>query len=184
MIPGAEAITTPAGELLVRRAQPEDAATVASIHDDSMRWAFAHGFRASGPPETLCADALRRISEHEVYVAWRGAMPAATLTLANDHPDVWGDLPGEATYMYAFAASRDFAGQQVGLALLHWAERRAFRNGKALLRLECRANSPGLRAYYERAGYTWRGDVLAGTGELARYEKALRDDEREREQGR
>lgn len=181
ILPREDTIATPAGELLVRRAEPEDAAAIASIHEDSMRWAFARGFRPSGPPESLLTDALRRIAEHAVYIAWRGDTPAATLTLADDHPTVWGNLPGEATYMYAFAASRALAGQQVGLALLRWAERHVAQTGKALLRLECRANNPGLRTYYERAGYTWRGDMQVETGMLARYEKVLRTDEREQE---
>lgn len=179
MMPERFTMATPAGELTICRAQAEDADAVTSVLDDAMRWGFARGFRTSGPPETLGADSIRRIGEHEVYIAWRGDAPAATLTLAWDHPTVWGDLPGEAGYMYAFAASRVFAGQQVGLSLLRWAEQLVARRGKALMRLECRANSPGLRSYYERAGYVWRGDVQVGTGVLARYEKALRADEQE-----
>src|SRR5215472_14020155 len=144
-------VKTQVGELAIRRARPEDADAIAGIHDDTMRWAFAHGFRTSGPPENLRADALRRIREHEVYVAWRAETPAATLTLAWDHPLVWGNLPGEAGYVYAFATNRAFAGQQVGLSLLRWVERYIAASGKTLARLECRANNPPLRAYYESA---------------------------------
>ena len=59
-------------DLTIQRAERADANAIASIHDDAMRWAFARGFRMSGPPETLEADALRRIGEYGIYIAWHG----------------------------------------------------------------------------------------------------------------
>ena len=166
-------IVTPAGTLAVRRAGADDVDALVTLHEDTMRWAFERGFRPSGPPATLRADAEMRLRLHEVYLAELGGAPAATLTIAWDDYGAWSDLPGEAGYVYAFASARAFAGQGVGRALLHWAEAYAALAGNAALRLECRAESPGLRAYYEGAGYIHRGDVRVHELMLARYEMPL-----------
>lgn len=171
-----QAIVTPAGMLTVRRAGATDVDALVAIHDEAMRWAFERGFRPSGPPETLRSDAESRLSLHEVYLAEFGGVPAATLTLAWDDYGAWSDLPADAGYVYAYASARSFAGQGVGRALLRWAEEYAALAGKAALRLECPADVPGLRAYYERAGYTARGDIVDHGRALARYEMPLRDE--------
>lgn len=170
-------IATQAGSLAIRRAGAGDVDALVAIHDDAMRWAFARGFRPNGPPDTLSTDAESRIILHEVYLAELGGVHAATLTLAWDDYGAWSDLPAGAGYVYAFASARTFAGQGVGRALLRWAEDYAALAGKAALRLECRADVPSLRAYYERAGYIARGDVRIHERTLARYEMPLRRDE-------
>jgi GNAT superfamily N-acetyltransferase len=163
----------------VRRATPEDAGAIAAIHDDAMRWAFARGFRRRGPLalDSLRADAAERVAIHEVYVACEDGAPVATLVVTWNDEGLWDDVPGDAGYVYAFAVKRSYAGQGVGRALLDWAGRYVSTTGRPLLRLECDADNPGLRAYYEvRAGFTHRGDAWRGERALARYEKAVEMD--------
>lgn len=179
LLPDLTSMTT-AGALTIHRAEIADVDALVSITEDAMRWAFARGSRSDGPPDTLRTDAESRIALHEVYLASLGDVPAATLTLAWDDYDVWSDLPGDAGYVYAFASARAFAGQGVGRALLRWAEDYAALAGKAALRLECRADVSGLRAYYEQVGYIARGDVQAQGRLLARYEMPLRHEGRTR----
>lgn len=166
-------VTTSAGALTIRRAGPADVDALVAISEDTMRWAFERGFRPNGPPDTLRTDAESRLALHEVYLASLGDAPASTLTLAWDDYAAWSDLPGDAGYVYVFAAARVCAGHGVGRALLRWAEEYAALAGKAALRLECRADVPGLRAYYERAGYLYRGEVRVHERLLARYEMPL-----------
>lgn len=170
--------TWPEG-IVVLRATAEDADAIAAIHDDTMRWAFAQGFRRAHPLDlaTLRADALRRIAEHEVYVAAGvDGAAVATLTLTWEDDGLWSDVPGSACYLYAFAVKRGVAGQGVGRAMLRWAEGYVAAMGRSFLRLECDAGNPGLRAYYERAGFTHRGDAQRGSRALARYERGVRVD--------
>jgi GNAT superfamily N-acetyltransferase len=164
--------------ITVRRATPADVAAIAAIHDDAMRWAFARGFRRREPLalDTLRADAAERIAIHEVYVACDDGSPVATLVLTWDDDGLWDDLPGDAGCLYAFAVKRSYAGQGVGHALLDWACRYVAATGRTLLRLDCDAGNPGLRAYYERSGFTHRGDAWRGERALARYEKAVHVD--------
>jgi protein-tyrosine phosphatase len=166
------------GTLAIRRAAPDDADRLAAIHDDTMRWAFAHGFRSREPLtlDTLREDARERIAIHEVYGATLGrdgTPPIATFTLTWDDDDLWSDVPGAAAYLYAFAVMRAFAGQGVGSALLRWAADRVAATGTPLLRLDTDAGNPRLRTYYVRAGFTFRGEAYRGIRVLARYERAV-----------
>ncbi|HEX6122829.1 MAG TPA: GNAT family N-acetyltransferase, partial [Ktedonobacterales bacterium] len=63
--------------------------------------------------------------------------------------------------------------------LLHWAAGMAHGAEYPALRLECLASNPALRAYYERAGFTLRGEGGATDGRiLARYEHAVAERDR------
>jgi ribosomal protein S18 acetylase RimI-like enzyme len=169
-------VTLPSGTLAIRRATPADVEAIAAIHDDTMRWTFAQGFRRADPLDldTLRADALERIADHEVYVAAReDGLPIATFALAWEDDGLWSDMPGGAAYLFAFAVKRAFAGEGVGHALLRWAAGRVAATGTPYLRLECNADNPRLRAYYEQAGFTFRGEAHRGSRALARYEKAV-----------
>jgi ribosomal protein S18 acetylase RimI-like enzyme len=166
-------LTTGAGVLALRRATLDDIPAIVAIHEDTMTWAYERGFRAQGPYPTLAADTRERVTRHAVYLATRDTRPAASVTLAEDAAPAWGDIPGEALSLYALAVKRDFAGGRVGLALLNWAAGMAHVSGYPALRLECLASNPALRTYYERAGFTFRGEAATPGRTLARYERAV-----------
>jgi ribosomal protein S18 acetylase RimI-like enzyme len=169
-------VILPSGTLAIRRAAPADADAIAAIHDDTMHWTFAQGFRRADPlnVDTLRADALERITAHEAWVAAReDGPPIATFALAWEDDGLWSDVPSPAVYLFAFAVKRVCAGKGVGSALLRWAARRVAAAGMPYLRLDCNADNPALRAYYEQAGFTFRGEAYRGSHALARYEKAV-----------
>jgi protein-tyrosine phosphatase len=79
--------------------------------------------------------------------------------------------------MHKLAIRRDHAG--LGRELLALAESLAREGGAMCLRLDCVAANPALRAYYEKAGFEYRGEnENEGKGSLfnvpaALYEKRL-----------
>jgi ribosomal protein S18 acetylase RimI-like enzyme len=179
-------VILPSGTLTIRRATPADVDAIAAIHDDTMRWTFAQGLRRADPLDldTLHSDALERIAAHETYVAaHEDGPPIATFALAWEDDGLWCDAPGGAAYLFAFAVKRPCAGQGVGHTLLRWAERRVAATGTPYLRLDCNADNPALRAYYEQAGFTFRGETHHGSRALARYEKAVTMDRIETARG-
>jgi GNAT superfamily N-acetyltransferase len=94
-----------------------------------------------------------------------------------DHPPlhyrhVWDDRPGNAGYIEAFVTHRHL-GLGVGAQLLTWAEERFREEGRELSRLDCSAADPGLRAYYERQGFTALGSAPVGTATIWLLEKPL-----------
>jgi ribosomal protein S18 acetylase RimI-like enzyme len=161
------------GELVITHATAADVDALTTIYEETERWQIARGIDPGLPPMPLRLIVARRVENGSIYLARLGGAPAGTVTLAWDDRTVWPDAPeGDAGYVHGLAVARAFAGQQIGLAILRWAEGYIAAQGKPFVRLDCNGDNPALRAYYERAGYTHRGDV--SVGRLAsRYEKRV-----------
>lgn len=166
-------VAMPAGELVVRRAQPGDAAALSAIAESTMAWLEALG-RDSGRPLIPLSEAIAaRIANDEAYLALREGVAAGTATLRWTPDALWGSLHGDAVYLYGLMVRRDFADRQVGRYLLAWVADLAAARGKSLLRLDCDATNPALRAYYERTGFAYRGDVIFLDRTWARFERTI-----------
>lgn len=165
-------LTTTAGALTLRPTTPADLGAIVDIHRETMQWGFEHGFRTYGPYPDLRETTAARMARDAAYLATLDGAPVATVTLsARAHP-LWADLPGNTLYLYALAVRRDYAGHEIGRALLDWSARKALAGGHTTLRLECDASNPRLRAYYVSAGFVERGEVDAGAKWLLRLERA------------
>jgi GNAT superfamily N-acetyltransferase len=70
--------------------------------------------------------------------------------------------------------SRDHRG--LGRHLLAWAETAAAQAGLTWLRLDCMAENPALRTYYERAGFKHVRDVVGRGWAASLYEKRVSAD--------
>lgn len=111
------------------------------------------------------------------WVLWEDFPAGAVRVVASDLR-VWpepGPLP--ARYVHGLMVDHRAAGRRLGEALLAWVEDGAARAGCGLVRLDCVAANPGLRAYYERLGYQPRGRVSfpehLAWHPVMRYEKPL-----------
>jgi GNAT superfamily N-acetyltransferase len=155
----------------VRLAGPGDVDPVVSILEEAAAWLRSRGID-QWPAVFRREFVADHVGRREVYLAWAGAEAAATLSLQAADPEMWGERPPDALYLHGFAVRRRHAG--LGRELLHWAERAAATAGRRYLRLDCMAANPGLRAYYERAGYVHRGTRPWPSGrDSSLYEKAL-----------
>jgi protein-tyrosine phosphatase len=162
----------PAGRYRLARATEADAATLVALYDEASAWLMARGLRQWPPGMLSVAHERANIQAgHEVYLVWRDAEPAGMLTLQWDDPEMWGEQPSDAGYVHGLCVRRASAGLGVGAALLGWAEQRVAAAERDWLRLDCMARNPALRAYYERLGFTYRGEAEAGWAAL--YERAV-----------
>jgi GNAT superfamily N-acetyltransferase len=168
-----DSIETIYGTRTIAPAGPEDVDAQAAIGESTSAWLESRGIDAGRPPRPLHEIVADRVRQGNIYLASLDGAPAATVTLLCEPEDLWSDLPGNACYVHGLMVHRDFAGRQIGLALLRWAERETAAQGKSLLRLDCQAENPELRAYYERAGFTHRGDVCLGHRTAARFERRI-----------
>lgn len=182
MTPTSANVTTAAGVLRITRAGLEEISLVIEIQTEAAEWLKSRGIDQWQIDREQTGAYLRTAMTgypppREVYLAWRDAEPVATLALQSTDPRVWravdGVEEGDALYLHGFAVRRAFGGLGIGLALLRWAEGVAAANGKRFLRLDCMVENPGLRAYYQRAGYTHRGDVFGATWSASRYERVV-----------
>jgi GNAT superfamily N-acetyltransferase len=119
-----------------------------------------------------------RAARGEVYLAWVADQAVGTFALVPTDPEIWPEANDDARYLHRLTVSRSWSGHQIGQQLLAWAEARVAQAGIAILRLDCPADSLVLPAYYERAGFEPRGeimfrDVFGNEIPLLRYEKRL-----------
>jgi GNAT superfamily N-acetyltransferase len=167
-----ETLETPYGALMISRAHPNDLETALAIDASAYGWRAAMGIPTGTPPRPLPELFAESIARGEMYLARLDGAPAGKIVLQRQDT-LWSDDAGKAIYVHGLATHRDFAGKGIGRALLTFAERVAADAGKAYVRLDCNADNPNLRAYYERAGFTHRGDVALPHRVASRYEKRI-----------
>lgn len=170
---GAEETHMPEGALTITQATPDEVDTAVAVEESATSWLRSRGIEPGNPPRPLRDILAECVDRGEVYLAKRDGVAAGKIILQDKDDGVWGDLPGDALYVHGFMVHRAFGGHGVGLAMLRWAETVAANRGKPLLRLDCDGANPGLRAYYERAGFTHRGDLQLTTRLAARYERRV-----------
>jgi ribosomal protein S18 acetylase RimI-like enzyme len=168
-----DAVTTPDGRLAIAQAAADDVDAAAAIEEDAARWVRSQGIDPGVPPRPLRDILTECAARGELFLARLDNEPVAKLVLQWADPRMWGDFPGEAGYVHGLMVRRAFAGRQIGLHLLRWAERVAALAGRDYLRLDCRADNPALRHYYECAGFVYRGDVTTGSYTGSRYERRV-----------
>lgn len=169
-------LSTPHGELTIRRARPGDVDELAAIEEEAAAWVRSRGIEPGEPPRPLREIFADSVATGQMYVAERAGIIAGKVTLQEDD-DLWADQLGDALYVHGLTVRRSFAGQEIGRALLRWAEDQARARGETYLRLDCNADNPALRAYYEWAGFAHRGDVALAHRVASRYEKVLSPEE-------
>ncbi|WHM38995.1 GNAT family N-acetyltransferase [Streptomyces sp. BPTC-684] len=151
-------MTTPTETLSFRLAAEDDLATLVALYDGAARWMQGTGIHQWQPGEKDATHFQQRMAEGEVWLALTadGRAAGAYELWWRDEP-AWGVRPPEAGYVHRLMTDRTLAPAGTGRALLAHAEQRIAAAGRPLSRLDFKASSPGLRAYYERAGYAVAG---------------------------
>ena len=164
------------GRIRVRQADPGELSVVADLLEGASAWLESRG-QLGWPRPFPVATLEAALALGPTYLAWDGLSAAGTFALHRTDARFWGERPTEpvgfARYLHKLAVRRGFPG--LGRELVTLAEWLAREGGAARLRLDCRADSPGIRSYYEAAGFEYRGDIT-GPGfdaVYALYEKAL-----------
>jgi GNAT superfamily N-acetyltransferase len=151
----------------------------AEILDEAASWMAARGFMGWRPgsfrrPGTFERRALvSAFGSGDLYVAWEAERAVATVTLLWEDPLYWPGAPEDAGYVHRLAVRRTAAGRGVGRMVLGWAEEQARARGKQHLRLDCAADDPGIRAYYERARFVHQREVRVRGVDMSLYQKEI-----------
>jgi GNAT superfamily N-acetyltransferase len=158
----------------VRRADHEDADTVAGLLDEATVWVNELGF--SQWPLPFPRDELAgAIDRGEVYVVEaEDGEAVGTVTILLDAPIYWPDSPPDALYVHKFAVRRDRAGRGIGAAIVEWANAEAAEAGRDFLRLDCLGDNAGIRDYYEGLGFEHCGDLVLDGLNMSLYERPVR----------
>jgi GNAT superfamily N-acetyltransferase len=140
----------------------------ASIIEEVAAWGASEEFPSWAPgsftgPDSIGISRLRGdIATNGLYLIWRGGSALGTFSLLECDFLYWPSAGDDALYLHRFAVRRAAAG--AGRHAVAWCMREAQRRGRAYVRLDCLAENPGIRRYYERFGFTAVNEtVLDGT---------------------
>jgi ribosomal protein S18 acetylase RimI-like enzyme len=158
----------------VRPATLADLVEVLAILSDAGRRAPAAAVE-QWPDPFPAERVLPALERGDTYLVDLAGQPAATLTLQWEDPDYWGARPPDAGYLHRLAVRPAYAAQGVGGRLLGWLNAQIAERGRDYLRLSCMTANPGLRRYYEAAGFEHRGDIVVRGRSSSRYERRVRD---------
>lgn len=140
---------------LIRRAHPDEVATVAGMWTEAGQWLAARGsdqWQYPARTERIAAS----IAAGECWLVEHDGRPVATITLdGHADPEFWqpADDPASALYVHRMVVLRSAAGAGLGSALLDWAGARVQAAGRAWLRLDAWRTNQRLRRYYEDEGF-------------------------------
>ena len=158
----------------IRRAHSGDAETSAAIIEEVADWGVSEGSPSWIPgsftgPESVGMSRLRGdIAARSLYLVWRGESAVATFSLLERDPVFWPGAGDEALYLHRFAVRRAAAGS--GRQVVAWCLQEAQRRGRSFVRLDCLAENPGIRRYYERFGFVAVDETVIDGTRYSLYE--------------
>lgn len=139
----------------MRRAGPGELDDVLATLDEAAAWLRRRDI-ISWPPAFRPEWVEDAMTTGEMFLAHVDDVVVGTLSLSWCDP-LWAD-DGQAGYLHRFAVRRAAAG--AGRRMLGWVAGAVRARDRGVLRLDCAADNPALRAYYERAGFGWVRDVV------------------------
>lgn len=141
-------------EVELRVATVAETTQVLGVLDDAAARLRARAIR-QWPQAFQPSWVLPDIEAGRTWLAWRGHVPIATVTIGWSDP-LWpdDDLAG-----YVHRLARTGAAPGVGEWLLEWADEQVCARDRRCLRLDCVASNAALRAYYTSRGFRHHGDA-------------------------
>jgi hypothetical protein len=149
----------------------------AAIIEEVAAWGASVGFPSWMPgsftgPESIGMSRLRGdIAAGGLHLVWQGSHALATFSLLERDLLYWPAAGADALYLHRFAVRRVAAG--AGRHAVLWSLREAHRRGRPFVRLDCLAENPGIRRYYERFGFTEVGERTIDGTRYSLYEVAV-----------
>jgi GNAT superfamily N-acetyltransferase len=167
-------------QLSIVLARPRDFESYVNLLEEVAEWLDSRGLGQlpRGIYREFADYYAASIDSGEVYLGLIGADLVGSFRLVHEDGVVWPDANDDALYLENLVVRRAWSGRSVGRQFLHWAEQQVLRSNKEYIRLDCFANNPVLRKYYEGAHYEPSGEVDArypfGALRLQRFQKKLR----------
>jgi GNAT superfamily N-acetyltransferase len=158
----------------IRQASGADVAIVDQMIREAAAWVDALGVVMWDDGE-LDADRIRsEVSSGMFFLAVIDGDVAGAIRFQLQDQLFWPDRPeGESAFVHRLVVRRAFKGRGVARALLEWAMGHAGAQGRGLLRLDCDASRPKLRALYESCGFRFHSYRQVGPYYVSRYEIEL-----------
>lgn len=160
----------------IEQAQMDDAEAVASVLQEAAQWLADTGRPLWIPSEVSYERVLRDTAAGNFFAARDGDEVIGVMRFELEDRFFWPEVEaGTSAFVHKLAVRRSWAKKGVSTALLTFAQERAQGLKRQHLRLDCVAERQGLRAIYERFGFSLHSYVQKGAWSFARYELAVAD---------
>jgi GNAT superfamily N-acetyltransferase len=157
--------------IIIRQATAADVAIVDQMIREAAAWVDALGAVMWEDGELDAARIRREVTTGMFFLAMVDGHVAGAIRFQLEDQRFWPDRPGgEAAFVHRLVVRRAFKGLGVAKALLEWAVGHARAQGRRLLRLDCDADRPKLRALYESCGFRLHSYRQVGPYYVSRYE--------------
>jgi GNAT superfamily N-acetyltransferase len=128
-------------------------------------------------PDSVGMSRLRTdLERNSLYLVLLGNRAVATFSLLETDAIYWPSAGNDALYLHRFAVRRDAAG--AGRRAVDWIVEEARRRGREYIRLDCLAENPGIRRYYERCGFAAVDETVIDEVRFSLYEMRVTTDAR------
>lgn len=152
----------------IRTAEPGDEDVVLDLLADAAAWLRERGIEQW--PARFPEESVRdQIAAGEALLV--GDPAVATVVVTDSEPDLWGENAVPAYYISRLVVARSAAGRRLGHRILDWVQAAAFAKGWRYVRLAAPQDNPGLRRYYEKAGFLHVGDPEDARWPTSLYER-------------
>ncbi len=146
--------------LVFRSASIHEIDLAVAILTEAAEWSVSVGNLHSWPRPFPSEIPRRSAARGELFLVESPANGiVATITLQWEDPLFWGDQPPVAGYVHRLAVRRALTGKGLGTQVLDWAGERVRQAGRKYLRLDCAADNPRLKAYYEAHGFRFISEI-------------------------
>ena len=161
--------------VVIKQAQPADAAVVEALLVDAARWVDALGEVMWETGELAPERIASEIAAGQFRLAMADGDPAGVIRFQLEDTLFWPDLPTDhgSAFVHRLAVARRYKGQGISTALLQWAADHARELGRTHLRLDCDKSRPKLMALYKRFGFQFHSFRQVGPYYVARYQYPL-----------
>jgi GNAT superfamily N-acetyltransferase len=161
----------------IRKAGSDEAGIAFAMLKEAAVWLQQRGIdywqNWHNPPPSHIKWILNGFDHNEFFFAEQGTEIVGCFRLQWEDPMFWGPRHDGAGYIHSFTVVRRLAGQGIGREILSLIESHCRGEGKQFLRLDCGMHVPGLRKYYENAGFGQAGEIAFAGEQLVLYEKPL-----------
>jgi GNAT superfamily N-acetyltransferase len=167
-------VTSREPRLEIRAGHARDIDTSAEILEEAATWGASAGCPSwtpgsfTGPGSAGMSRLRNDVESGSLYLVWLGSGAAATFSLLESDALFWPSAPDDALYLHRFAVRRASAG--AGSRAVEWVVDEARRRGRAYIRLDCLAENPGIRRYYESHGFAAVGERIIDGVRFSLYE--------------
>jgi len=157
--------------LAIRNVTEHEVGDFVAVLKDAAIWLKNEGMEMWDPNQLSAVHLLKYNSIDQLFIGYMNHEAAAVMILQEEDPTFWPDAKGDSLFIHKLAVRRDYAKQGYSRAMIQWAKTRARSLNKKYVRLDCAADRPKLREFYELQGFQKVSErIMFGTYPTAFYE--------------